>query len=78
MKFNNGILKEIHHSNDKEFQFSSYSFNSLYDYAKVPNHLHEELEIIYFKNGKALYEIDFNKYFGAITAEELVDSLFAE
>ena len=62
MKFNNGILKEIHHSNDKEFQFSSYSFNSLYDYAKVPNHLHEELEIIYFKNGKALYEIDFNKY----------------
>lgn len=56
------IIKEIHHANDKEFHFSSYTFNSLYDNSVIPNHLHEDLEIIHFKEGNAVYEIDFNKY----------------
>lgn len=56
------ILKEIHHQNKNEFQFSHYAFNSLYNPPEIPNHIHEEMELIYFKKGKVYYEIDFLKY----------------
>lgn len=56
------ILKEVHHQDKSEFQFSHYSFNSLYDVPEIPNHIHEEIELIYFKKGRVLYEIDFSDY----------------
>lgn len=55
------IFKEIHHQNTSEFQFSHYVFDK-YSAPEVPNHIHEEIELIYFKRGKVYYDIDFSKY----------------
>lgn len=56
------IMQEVHHYNKTDFLFSTYKFYKGVSLETIPLHVHEEIEVIYFIKGSALYEIDFSKY----------------
>lgn len=56
-------MKEIHHYDKKDFQFSLYKFSAKNkNTGFLPLHIHEDIEIIYFTEGNAIYEINFKEY----------------
>jgi len=55
------IYNEIHFKNQNLFPFYTKSFKRG-GVSILNNHYHEEFEIVYFRKGKALYEIDFLPY----------------
>lgn len=55
------VYNEIHFNDKNIFPFSTSSFSAS-GLSVLKNHNHKEFEIIYFKKGKALYEIDFLPY----------------
>lgn len=55
------IYNEIHFKNQDLFPFYTKSFKRG-GASILNNHYHEEFEIVYFRKGKALYEIDFLPY----------------
>lgn len=56
------IQKEIHHKNKTEFLFSAYNVRSSHKEKGIPLHIHEEMEIIYFKYGNMEYEVNFETH----------------
>lgn len=53
--------KEIHFEDKSQFPFYTISFEKG-GVSRLSHHYHDEFEIIYFKKGKAMYEIDYLPY----------------
>lgn len=56
-------LHETKSHYDTDFSYNTYPCTIPQDFAVVPLHWHNEMELIYIKEGKGLVNIDLNQYF---------------
>lgn len=57
------VLKEVHFNDKFIFPISIFKSEKIEDVLyKVPRHFHSEMEIIYFKEGGVIYEVDYIPY----------------